>query len=85
MLKDNKVQFRCDDYEFSQIEALPYLLEEFVPGVNFNRSSALNYSVAYMFRKISEQIYKEDDSLKMEYKTVEDFRNELLKRFKKKD
>ena len=85
MLKDNKVQFRCDDYEFSQIEALPFLLEEYIPGVSFNRSRALNYAVAFVFREVSNELYKESDSLKMDYKTIDDFRSSLLKRFEKKE
>ena len=83
-MKDNNVIFRCDDYEFAQIKALPYLLEEYVPGVSFNRSRSLNYAVAFLFREVSKAIYEEKDNLQSQYKNVEAFRNSLLKQVEEK-
>lgn len=77
-MKDKNVIFRCDDYEMSMIKTLPYLLEEYVPGVSFNRTRAINYAVAYMFREVTKEVFGENKKFKNEFDDLEGFRKYLL-------
>jgi hypothetical protein len=83
-LKDKTMTFRCDSQEQNLIKALPFLLEEFMPGVSFNRSSALCYAANKLFLSISDSIYSDSDSLKETYKNVDEFRESLLQQAEQK-